>query len=92
MTLKERRDAAPHSSRSVNRPPTEINRIGFLPLLRDQKLLQNQKQKLLPDTEAPVHAEAPVKTGAPVVPESHNSYIGLQLRVLMQFIILFRSQ
>ena len=46
---------------------TEIDRSGFLPLLQDQKLLQNQKQKLLPDTEAPVHAESPIKTGAPVV-------------------------
>ena len=37
---------------------TEIDRSGFLPLLKDQKLLQNQKQKLLPVTEAPVHAGA----------------------------------
>ena len=48
----------------------------FFPLLQDQKLLENQKQKLLPDTEAPVHAG--VKTGAPVVTESHHSYFGLQ--------------
>ena len=55
-----------------------IDRSVFLPLLQDQKLLQKQKQKLLPDTEAPVYAEAPVETGAPVVTESHHSYIGLQ--------------
>ena len=28
-------------------------------LLQDQKLLQNQKQNLLPVSEAPVEAEAP---------------------------------
>ena len=59
-------------------PVAEIDRSRFLPLLQDQKLLQNQKQKLLPDTEAPVHAGATVKTGAPVVTESHHSYLGLQ--------------
>ena len=57
---------------------SEIDRSVFLPLLQDQMLLQNQKQKLLPDTEAPVHAEAPVKTRAPVVTDTNHSYIGLQ--------------
>ena len=37
-----------------------IDRSGFFTLLQDQKLLQNQRQKLLPDSEAPVQAEAPV--------------------------------
>ena len=45
---------------------TEIDRSGFLLLLQDQKLLQNQKQKLLPDTGAPVGTGAPVHIGAPV--------------------------
>ena len=37
-----------------------IDRSSFFMLLQDQKLLQNQKQDLLPVSEAPVKAEAPV--------------------------------
>ena len=48
-----------------------IDRSGFFALLQDQKLLQNQKQNLLPDSEASVQAEAPVQTGAPVSAESY---------------------
>ena len=50
---------------------TEIDRSGFLPLLQDQKLLQNQKQKLLLDTGAPVVTGAPVHTGATVLTGAH---------------------
>ena len=39
---------------------TVIDRSGFFMLLQDQKLLQNQKQDLLPVSEAPVKAEASV--------------------------------
>ena len=48
-----------------------IDRSGFFALLQDQKLLQNKKQNLLPDSEASVQAEAPVQTGAPVSAESY---------------------
>ena len=37
-----------------------IQRSGHLLLLPDQKLLPNQQQKLLPDSEASVTTEAPV--------------------------------
>ena len=33
---------------------SEIGRSGFFTLLQDQELLQNQKQDLLPVSEAPV--------------------------------------
>ena len=38
----------------------EIGQSGFFMVLQDQKLLQNQKQDLLPVSEAPVQAGAPV--------------------------------
>ena len=44
----------------------EIDRSGFLPLLQDQKHLQDQEQGLLQDPEAPVRAEPPVLAGDPV--------------------------
>ena len=49
-----------------------IQRSGNFPLLPDRKLLPDQMQKLLPDSEAsvnfgaPVYAEAPALLGAPV--------------------------
>ena len=56
----------------INGHNTVIQRSGNLPLLQDQKLLPDQMQKLLPDSEAsvnigaPVYAEAPAVAGAPV--------------------------
>ena len=38
-------------------------------ILQKQVLLQDQKQKLLPDSEAPVQAEAPAQAEAPVQAE-----------------------
>ena len=67
-----------HFTKTFSQPDTpsvndaEIDRSYFLALQQDQKFLQNKKQKLLPD------AEAPVKTRAPVVTESHHYYFGLQ--------------
>ena len=44
----------------------EFDRSGLLLLRQKQELLQNNTQKLLPDTEALVVAEAPVLAEAPV--------------------------
>ena len=47
----------------------EFDRSDFLPLLQDQELLQDKKQKLLPGSEASVQAEASVHTGASILSE-----------------------
>ena len=55
-----------HTTLNFQSLETEIDRSGFLLLLQDQKLLQNQKQVLLPDTGAPVGTGAPIRIGARV--------------------------
>ena len=54
MGKRESTIASLSANKIMAKPESEIDRSGFFTLLQDQELVQNQKQKLLPVSEAPV--------------------------------------